>query len=334
MVVPRQERALNRLPHRQLHDVTTKEKRDAVSKTAGPDVTADGGFSDPKSGASPLLVLPTEAGRKGDGRRKAGEQPSKAYPPGKRLTPAEVKRSVAHALIDATTKLPICWDAACHIGCFHSPCPHSHEPLPPLNRLDHTVAMQVLRRGGLRNGPKVNPKDVDGRIAQLRAQHVADQDEKTAEGKAKAKAKAKAKEKTKAGWLIPEEYAGPVTQLEEELGDLALGPDHSWHQSFRQASHIDQQPVGGDEPSQRLECLQQLKDQGHLAPLQGCSTYLQAHVTSCLVNARLAGEDSLQVAEVLQYAVDNGHPQLAEEASRVLDAITPDEKAGAAPLRL
>ena len=95
--------------------------------------------------------------------------------------------------------------------------------------------MQVLRRGGLKNGPKVNPKDVDGRIAQLRAQHTADQDEKTAEGKAKAKAK----EKTKAGWLVPEEYAGPVTQLEEELGDLALGPDYFWHQSFRQASHVD-----------------------------------------------------------------------------------------------
>ena len=52
-------------------------------------------------------------------------------------------------------------------------------------------------------------------------------------------------------------------------------------------------------------------------------------MASRLVNARLAGEDSLQVAEALQYAVDNGHPQLAEEASRALDAITPDEKAGA-----
>ena len=62
---------------------------------------------------------------------------------------------------------------------------------------------------------------MDGRIAQLRAQHTADQDEKTAEGKAKAKAKAKAKEKTKAGWLVPEEYTGPVTHQEEELGELS-----------------------------------------------------------------------------------------------------------------
>ena len=54
-------------------------------------------------------------------------------------------------------------------------------------------------------------------------------------------------------------------------------------------------------------------------------------MASRLVNARLAGEDSLQIPEVLQYAVDNGHPQLAEEASRALDGLTPADKAGAAP---
>ena len=37
VVVPRQERALNRLLHRQLHDVSAKERKDAVRKTAGPD---------------------------------------------------------------------------------------------------------------------------------------------------------------------------------------------------------------------------------------------------------------------------------------------------------
>ena len=116
----------------------------------------------------------------------------------------------------------------------------SHEPLPLLNRLDYAVAMQVLRRGGLKNGSKVNPKDVDGRIAQLRAQHQTDQDDKAAEGKAEAKAKAK--RKTKAGWLVPEEYAGPVTRQEAEFGDLALGPDQSWHQSFRHAPQVDDLP--------------------------------------------------------------------------------------------
>ena len=66
---------------------------------------------------------------------KAGEG-SKAYPARKRLTPAEAKK-------------PICWDAASHIGCNRSSCPHAHEPLRSLPKLDCAVAMQVLRRGGL-----------------------------------------------------------------------------------------------------------------------------------------------------------------------------------------
>ena len=36
-----------------------------------------------------------------------------------------------------------------------SSCPHAHKPLPPLARLDFSVATQVLRRGGLKNGPKL-----------------------------------------------------------------------------------------------------------------------------------------------------------------------------------
>ena len=123
------------------------------------------------------------------------------YPAGKRLSPAEVKRSIAHAPQCQKTKKPICWDAACHIGCQRSSCPHAHEPLPSLSRLDYTVAMQVLRRGGLKNGPKVNPKDVDGRVAQLRAQAKEEQASKVDPGDtARGKAKAKAKAKEKAGW--------------------------------------------------------------------------------------------------------------------------------------
>ena len=246
-----------------------------------------------------------------------------------RRIPLANERSVSHAPIDPKTKLPICWDAACHIGCFRDPCPHSHEPLPPLNRLDYTVAMQVLRRGGPKNGPKINPKDVDGRIAQLRAQHQAEQDEKVSE--AKAKAKAKAKGKTKAGWLVPEEYMGPVTAQEAELGDLALGPDHSWHQSYRNGSCTDDLPLTGEDASQRLQCLRSLQDQGLLEPLKDCTPYLRSRVASHLVNARLSGEDSLQVPEILQYAVDHGHPQLAEEAFKTLDHLSPAAKAGAAP---
>ena len=64
IVVPRQERALNRMLHRQLHDMSARGKKDAVRKTAGPDSLEE--------------VPPSD-------------------PAGKRLAPAEVKRSVSHA---------------------------------------------------------------------------------------------------------------------------------------------------------------------------------------------------------------------------------------------
>ena len=104
--------------------------------------------------------------------------------------------------------------------------------------------------GGLR-GPKVNPQEVDGRVAQLRAQAKEEQASKTepgstAQGKAKAHPNAKAKEK--AGWAVPEDYQGPVTALEQELGNLAEGPDFDWHHRFLQGTEttgVQAQKRGG-----------------------------------------------------------------------------------------
>ena len=98
-----------------------------------------------------------------------------AYPARKRLLQSEASRSVEHAPKDSKSGKPICWDAATHMGCSRgSKCQHAHEPLPGLGKLDYTVAMQVIRRGGLKGGPKVDPKEVDGRVAQLRAQAAAE----------------------------------------------------------------------------------------------------------------------------------------------------------------
>ena len=104
-----------------------------------------------KAGRAPRLALRTDPNKAGDA--------SKAYPAGKRLSPAEVKRSIQHAPQCPKTKKPICWDAACHVGCHRGACPNAHEPLPKLSKLDYTVAMQVLRRGGLRNGAEGKPPE-------------------------------------------------------------------------------------------------------------------------------------------------------------------------------
>ena len=138
-------------------------------------------------------------------------------------------RSVKHAPVDTKSGKPICWDAACYIGRNRPGCPNAPEPLPALGKLDPTVATQVLRRGGLWGEKKINPKEVDGRVAQFRAQIKEDQSSKQADGKfgkpGKPKGKAKASGKAKAGWQIPEDYSGPMTAMENELGRRAgTGP--------------------------------------------------------------------------------------------------------------
>ena len=271
-MVPRQERALNRLLHRQLHDAATKEKRGGNRKTAGTEGKTPAEI-DPKTGAAPRLALTDTP---------SGPDPPRPNP--KRDRKTEIKRSIAQVPENPKSKTPICWDAACHIGCLR----------PPMQKLDYSVAMQVLRRGGLKNGPKINLKDVDGRVAQLRAQHKAEVADKAAEGKAKAKAKAKGK----AGWLVPDDYSGKVTSMEQDLGELALGPDFGWHDAFRAAQFVDTRPLAGDEPSKRTACYEALKDGG----------YLRSHVASHLVNARLLGDMSLSVEDILRNAVDHGHP--------------------------
>ena len=68
-------------------------------------------------------------------------------------------------------------------------CPNAREPLPPIAKLDPTVALQVLRSGGLKGENKIDPKEVDGRIAQLRSQMKEDQAAKTQpKGKANRRA--------------------------------------------------------------------------------------------------------------------------------------------------
>ena len=175
------------------------------------------------------------------------------------MSPAEVKRSIQHAPQCPKTKKPICWDAACRIGCHRSSCPNAHEPLPKLSKLDYTVATQVLRRGGLRNGPKVNPQEVDGRVAQLRAQAKEEQASKvepgaTAQGKAKAHPKAKAKDK--AGWAVPEDYQGPVTQLEGRSWEIwPRGPTTLGISSFVRTPNSPRFKQARTRPSSEKLCI-------------------------------------------------------------------------------
>lgn len=74
--------------------------------------------------------------------------------------------------------LPICWDNSCWSGCARGrgKSPHTHDLLRGTSELHWAVQAQVIRRGGLHNGARIPPEVVDRRIAQLRAQAMAEAD--------------------------------------------------------------------------------------------------------------------------------------------------------------
>ena len=162
-------------------------------------------------------------------------------------------------------------------------------------------------------------------VAQLRAQMKDDQQSKQQdggkpEGKSKAKAKAKAKAgKAKAGWQLPPDFQGPLTVMEKELNEVGLGPDLSWHTSFRPGQVTDDTPIQDPTATERLRIYREILEEGLLAPLAAFTPYLQSHVAARLVNARLDGTP-LTLQEVLVTAADEGHPHLAQEAQACLEA--------------
>ena len=117
-------------------------------------------------------------------------------------------------------------------------------------------------------------------------------------------------------WAVPEDCQGPVTQLEHELGNLAEGPDYSWHHQFRRDTQGTAVQAGTGEAQRRRDAYEKLLSSKKLAALSGCSDHLHSHVASHFINAEMQGR-ALQLSEVLTQAIDYGHPQLAEVLSSI-----------------
>ena len=182
--VPRQARALKGIIYGQLHH---KRQAPKVGEVGGGDLHQGGG-----DGANEDDKL----GKQKERNAKKKKDEKKAYPAGKRLRPKEAAESVKHAPKTREGK-PICWDSASHMGCSRGKdCAHAHSPITTTKGLHWTVLAQLIRRGGIRSGPVIQPSQVDGRVAQLRTQAKSEHDEKIQEGSGQ-----------KQGWLPPSEYA-------------------------------------------------------------------------------------------------------------------------------
>ena len=107
------------------------------------------------------------------------------------------------------------------MGCSRNAteCQRSHKPPKgKLADMHWTVQAQLIRRGGLKGGKRIEPSEVDGRISQLRAA-------------AKAEEAAKKEDGRKAGGepRIPQEFQEvDLTAAEEDLACALRGADASW----------------------------------------------------------------------------------------------------------
>ena len=294
--VPRQSRAIKSIIYSQLH-----QKRHAPKVGE----TEDGG-QDEDDSSRIGRAIPKK------GAIKPDKPAAKAYPAGKGLRTKEAGDSVKHAPKTKEGK-PICWDAACHSGCQRSGCSHAHVPVNATKGLHWTVIAQFIRRGGLKNGPVIQPNQVDGRIAQLRTQARQEQAEKVQDG-------------AKQGWLPPDGYEVPeefaetqYTELEEGLRELTRGPEYTWlEDQHGRTEKLWEETPQHPEAVKRAAKLKELEDAGVFAGVGSMSEYLQSHVRGRILNEALEGKE-LGVEAVLLEATEQGARELAEEARSALE---------------
>eukprot|EP00971_Amphidinium_carterae_P294932 5856329-Amphidinium_carterae.3 len=249
-VLPR----INRKQQRALWDLTWKGSRLASSK----------------AGERP--VDERQAGGTGG---DAPDVPKSAYPSGKPLSPSEQRQASEHAPRDGSGKA-LCWGALTHQGCSKSAseCSRSHAPTK--------LKMTDLHLDG-----PVEPRDIDGRVQQLRAQSKSEEDAKKND---KPDAARKSGSLDRAG--IPEEYtweAGwkpPFTAAEQPLRQALQGGAIEWladhHPGGIEGAALQQGYGDGpsvplitslpESPSEHMECY--LRTKATQSPESDLSTIL------------------------------------------------------------
>jgi len=150
------------------------------------------------------------------------------------LTAAETVLARTHGPLDSKGK-PKCWDATCHDGCPRTAttCERSHaDGIKQVEKLHWTAKAHLIRRGGVKSGPKIPMEARLGRIQQLRAEAQKEQAAKVAEGVDHGNRKkhgGRLAGDGDSGGVGPTEYTeGNFTALESDLQQYTLGPTYVW----------------------------------------------------------------------------------------------------------
>eukprot|EP00971_Amphidinium_carterae_P046469 915271-Amphidinium_carterae.1 len=190
----------------------------------------------------------------------------------------------------------MCWAAMTHQGCPQTAqtCPRSHALYKgKLADLHWTVQAQLLRRGGLKSGKRVNPQDVDGRIQQLRSAAKAEEAAKRTDGGDRRGGSGE----WERGWRPT------LTLAESELREVLNGADYTWLENVHGRGRLSNSVVEFVETPPLPPPL-------HAGAL---STHLESYLRSACRDRNL--QDALQLAS------SEGSPSLAQEATHVHNKI-------------
>ena len=167
---------------------------------------------------------------------------------GTKLAKEEALQALKAAPLTENGKQRLFSDNSCHRGCTlpAGKCAHSHELITAVKDLHWALQSEFLRRGGLKNGKKIEAADADKRISQLCDQAKRDkagqepvevkgapEADKQKWQRARPGASAKAAPVEKASGSIaapaPDDYEFfEMEERERVLADLHKGPDTSW----------------------------------------------------------------------------------------------------------
>eukprot|EP00971_Amphidinium_carterae_P012893 254107-Amphidinium_carterae.1 len=202
-----------------------------------------------------------------------------------------------------------------------------------------TVQAQILRRGGLKHQPRVEPQDVDSKVQALRDAHKSDEKTKRAEGMERAKSTGlraggewssshsireehagEVSEAAAATWVVPQEYLDAEwTSAEDDLRRWCQGPTSDWIQGDKQSSWSasEAQPEAGLLQQSTYQQYQELSRSAAESVLRPLPLRLQVICRARLVQEKREYTAS-EVEKLLQELAHDTDPELRQEAQSAL----------------
>ena len=289
-------------------------------------------------GDAPANPAPSEAHweqAKGEAHPAAGRTEGSAAPP-----PPQVPEWISARARGLTPRtragLPLCWGYASHDGC-QAPagtCPGAHQsPLPSWDHLDRAVQLELARRGGHREEPRLEESVVAPLVVELlgRGGEAEDGTQSDPPGAGGGTHPAEAAQ-GEYGWFLPQ------AEREGRLEDYLAEPDWDYLEDHHEAHAVN--PQGDPEDEEEASRAREMKRIDSLPELisfqeggkEGPPTQLLiTQVKNRYLTAASAKDPQPTLEEVLQAITAEACRHTCAEAADLLDQLQPAGRGGQSP---